>query len=168
MTKERHIKIHKKLHKYLDELCADFFVHTNKLFSKTPISELMSWSYEQTINSDMRTKIKMEEIMDKEKVKQSEECKNGGTVAFSPITEETIQLYKNDNVKATGEGARSGFDMSNEIIQECPILALKLFKRLLWMTEVEQALEEHPEDYEFEVTVIKKKVKQPKLLKEKR
>ena len=56
MTKRKHIEIHIELHKYLDELCADFFVHTNKLFSKTPISELMSWSYEQTINPDKNTK----------------------------------------------------------------------------------------------------------------
>lgn len=56
MTKQEHIRRHKKLHKCLDELCADFFVHTNKLFSKTPISELMDWSYEQTISPDENTK----------------------------------------------------------------------------------------------------------------
>lgn len=42
--KERHIL----LHKYLDELLADFFIHTNKLFSETPTTELMSWSHKQT------------------------------------------------------------------------------------------------------------------------
>ena len=98
-------------------------------------------------------------MCEKEKVKQSEECKNGGTITFSPITDEGIQLYKNDNIKAAGEGARTGFTMTNEIIQECPILGLKFFKKLMGMTEVEQGLEEHPEDYEFEVTVIKKKIR---------
>lgn len=56
MTKEEHIERHKELHKYLDELCADFFVHTSKLFSKTPISELMSWSYKQTTDPEEDTK----------------------------------------------------------------------------------------------------------------
>ena len=91
--------------------------------------------------------------------RNQERCKNGGTVRFYPATDEGIQLYKNDNVKAAGEGAKTGFTMTNEIIQECPILALELFQKLIRMTEVEQALEEHPEDYEFEVTVVKKKIK---------
>lgn len=52
--KEKHRKRHEELHKYLDELIADFFVHTKKLFSKTPISELMHWSNKQTINPDKK------------------------------------------------------------------------------------------------------------------
>lgn len=52
MTKKEHIERHKELHTCLDELCADFFLHTNKLFNKTPISELMQWCYKQTIDPD--------------------------------------------------------------------------------------------------------------------
>ena len=95
----------------------------------------------------------------KEKHFRSNECKNSGTVDFSPITEETIQRLKNSNIDAVGEGAHTGFIINNEIIKRCPVFALKLFKYLVRMTETEQVLEEHPEDYEFEVTVIKKKVK---------
>lgn len=44
--KERHVL----LHECLDELLADFMKHTEKLPSKTPISDLMKWSYEETKN----------------------------------------------------------------------------------------------------------------------
>lgn len=43
--KERHIK----LHKYFDELLADFIDHTKKMPSKTTLMEFLTWSYEQTI-----------------------------------------------------------------------------------------------------------------------
>lgn len=43
---ERHIF----LHKYLDELLADFIMHTEKLPSKTTLVEFMEWSYSQTLN----------------------------------------------------------------------------------------------------------------------
>lgn len=45
-----HKERHKILHKELDELSADFIKHTGKVPSKSTIMELMSWSYEQTIN----------------------------------------------------------------------------------------------------------------------
>jgi len=50
MTKEEHIETHKKLHKSLDELVADFISHTEKIPSKTTILELLEWSYKQTID----------------------------------------------------------------------------------------------------------------------
>ena len=46
--KDRHIV----LHKCLDELIADFIMHTNKFPSKTTLMELMEWSYKQQINTD--------------------------------------------------------------------------------------------------------------------
>lgn len=49
MDRDRHIKRHKELHGYLDELVADFIGHTGKLPSKTTIMELMEWSDGQTI-----------------------------------------------------------------------------------------------------------------------
>ena len=48
MTRRQHIKRHKELHKYLDELAADFFTHTNNLPSSSSIMDLMKWSYSQT------------------------------------------------------------------------------------------------------------------------
>ncbi len=48
MEKEEHKKRHKVLHKHLDELIADFIQETNKLPSQTKLTELMSWSFEQT------------------------------------------------------------------------------------------------------------------------
>jgi len=45
---QAHIQRHILLHQYLDELLADFIIHTNKLPSKTKIIELMEWSYQQT------------------------------------------------------------------------------------------------------------------------
>lgn len=43
--KERHIL----LHKYFDELLADFIDHIQKLPSETSIMELAQWSYNETI-----------------------------------------------------------------------------------------------------------------------
>lgn len=50
MTKEEHIKIHKKLHHSLDVLVADMIDQTRKLPSSTTVMELIEWSYEQTTN----------------------------------------------------------------------------------------------------------------------
>ena len=50
MNKEEHKKRHKILHENLDELVADFINHTESLPSKTKLTELMSWSHEQTTN----------------------------------------------------------------------------------------------------------------------
>lgn len=52
MEKKEHIERHKELHKYLDELSADFISHTKKLVSETTIMELMEWSYQQTIKPE--------------------------------------------------------------------------------------------------------------------
>ena len=41
---------HQELHKSFDELMADFISHTDGLPSKTTLSVLMKWSYEQTLN----------------------------------------------------------------------------------------------------------------------
>ena len=48
MNTKEHILRHKLLHRKLDELIADFILHTNKLPSQTKLTELMSWSFEQT------------------------------------------------------------------------------------------------------------------------
>lgn len=50
MNKEEHKQRHKELHKYLDELIADFIGHTERLPSKIKLTELMEWSYKETIN----------------------------------------------------------------------------------------------------------------------
>jgi hypothetical protein len=47
-----HKKRHVILHKYLDELIADFINHTHKLPSETTLIELMEWSNKQQINPD--------------------------------------------------------------------------------------------------------------------
>ena len=44
----KHRKRHILLHKYLDELVADFITHTDKLPSETTLMALMEWSYQQT------------------------------------------------------------------------------------------------------------------------
>lgn len=49
---EEHRKRHEELHKYLDELVADFIDKTGKLPSKTTIFELMLWSSNQINNAD--------------------------------------------------------------------------------------------------------------------
>lgn len=50
MTKEEHIKRHQELHKSLDELVADMIENTAKMLNETTVMELMTWSYQQTIN----------------------------------------------------------------------------------------------------------------------
>jgi hypothetical protein len=56
MTFEEHKARHEQLHRYLDELLADFTTHTGKLFSDTPIMDLIVWSHSQTIApADLRT-----------------------------------------------------------------------------------------------------------------
>ena len=50
MTEKEHQERHIKLHEYLDELLADFIAHTEYLPSKTPITTLIEWSYQQTQN----------------------------------------------------------------------------------------------------------------------
>ena len=48
LTEVDHYKRHILLHKYLDELVADFINHTDMLPSETTVAELMKWSYQQT------------------------------------------------------------------------------------------------------------------------
>lgn len=53
MTREEHITRHRKLHKALDELVADFLRHTSGGLGTglhSPIEDLMRWSFEQTNN----------------------------------------------------------------------------------------------------------------------
>ena len=45
----KHKLRHYKLHRYLDELVADFIGHTEKLPSSTTLTELMAWSCRETI-----------------------------------------------------------------------------------------------------------------------
>ena len=49
MTPAEHKQRHLTLHRALDELIADFIIHTEKLPSKTTVMELMQWSHQQTI-----------------------------------------------------------------------------------------------------------------------
>ena len=52
LTKEEHKKRHIELHKYFDELFADFIQHHPKKsgFLDTTLKEFMEWSYQQTLN----------------------------------------------------------------------------------------------------------------------
>ena len=52
MSKEEHLERHKLLHKYLDELVADYIKHTTALPSKSTLMELMEWSHQQTIKPE--------------------------------------------------------------------------------------------------------------------
>lgn len=55
MTKDEHIEIHEKLHKSLDELVADFTLHSEQLPSETTVLDLMDWSYQQTQNPTVKS-----------------------------------------------------------------------------------------------------------------
>ena len=50
MNRKEHIVRHKKLHKSLDELIADYICCTKKMLTDTTLMEFMEWSYQQTIN----------------------------------------------------------------------------------------------------------------------
>lgn len=50
MTRDEHTKRHVELHKAFDELVADYIAHGNGLPSKTTITELIKWSFQQTID----------------------------------------------------------------------------------------------------------------------
>lgn len=50
MDDEEHRRRHLELHKSFDELMADFLAqHPGSMPSNTTLTELMAWSYEQTI-----------------------------------------------------------------------------------------------------------------------
>ena len=50
MNRFEHQTTHIQLHKALDELVTDFYKATQNSMSKTPIMELLAWSFEQTLN----------------------------------------------------------------------------------------------------------------------
>lgn len=54
MDEKEHKEKHKLLHKYLDELVADFVQNTNKIPSETSVMELMEWSHKQTLNKNLQ------------------------------------------------------------------------------------------------------------------
>jgi hypothetical protein len=47
MTKEQHIARHVELHSKLDELVADYILHTEKTLSETTVMQLLEWSATQ-------------------------------------------------------------------------------------------------------------------------
>jgi len=47
MDTEQHKQKHMELHRYLDELVADFIDATGKLPSQTTVMDLMKWNYTQ-------------------------------------------------------------------------------------------------------------------------
>lgn len=49
-TREEHIARHKELHKALDELVADWIVHTKGRPNEGTIMDLIVWSHTQTKN----------------------------------------------------------------------------------------------------------------------
>lgn len=60
LTKEEHINIHRKLHRALDQLAADWIANGElnngemRLPSRITLMEFMEWSYQQTIDPEMR------------------------------------------------------------------------------------------------------------------
>ena len=49
---EKHLERHALLHRYLDELVADWISNTEKLPSKSTVMELMTWSNKQQQSPD--------------------------------------------------------------------------------------------------------------------
>jgi hypothetical protein len=56
VTRDEHRARHVLLHKMLDELAADYFSHVREAMpSNTTLTQLMKWSYAQTIDpADLR------------------------------------------------------------------------------------------------------------------
>ncbi len=50
VTHEEHRERHLTLHKYLDELLADWIRHTPGRPTKNAVFELLQWSHQQTMN----------------------------------------------------------------------------------------------------------------------
>jgi hypothetical protein len=48
MNKQEHLKRHLELHAALDELVADWIMHTQSLPSRSTVMDLMRWSHTQT------------------------------------------------------------------------------------------------------------------------
>jgi len=54
IDKKEHIKRHKMLHRYFDELVADYVNHTNEFLAGASIMDLMEWSSKQTKCPDVK------------------------------------------------------------------------------------------------------------------
>ena len=54
VDKKTHIKRHKLLHSFFDELVADYVKHTGKFLVDTSIMDLMEWSSGQTKCPDVK------------------------------------------------------------------------------------------------------------------
>lgn len=54
MDIEEHKERHRMLHKYFDELLADWITHTGKRPSGATVLELMEWSAEQKENPEVK------------------------------------------------------------------------------------------------------------------
>jgi len=48
MKKSEHLERHRKLHRGLDELAADWITKTNGMLSQATILDLINWSFDQT------------------------------------------------------------------------------------------------------------------------
>lgn len=48
MTNAQHLRRHKILHNALEELVADYLLHTHRPLNLSFVEELLKWSYEQT------------------------------------------------------------------------------------------------------------------------
>lgn len=54
MTEEEHRQRHQVLHRALDELLADFILHTSEPPLRRPILDLVEWSHQQTIQPSVK------------------------------------------------------------------------------------------------------------------
>lgn len=54
MTKDEHIKIHRQLHKNLDELIRDYMYCTECIITNKTIFDLLTWSSEQLKNPTVK------------------------------------------------------------------------------------------------------------------
>jgi len=61
MNDKKHKEKHILLHRYFDELLADFIMITGKAPLKLPIKELIDWSYRQTQDPEQGQSHKGEE-----------------------------------------------------------------------------------------------------------
>lgn len=90
MKKAEHMARHAKLHRYLDELVADFINQTGKLPSQTPLLELMQWSHGQIENPtgrDQETEVTERGVVMAEQLSKC--CKASMTV----VDEDEVTKY---------------------------------------------------------------------------
>ena len=50
LTPAKHRAVHEELHGMLDELLADFIIHTKRTLRETTLLEFLEWSHQQTIS----------------------------------------------------------------------------------------------------------------------